>query len=156
LNHRLQDSIIVKAPINEVWEYYTDVKNISKMTLPQLGMKVVKAEVPLRKNSRVRFRLQPPGIPFPIYWDAQIVEFEKPNKFVDKQIKGPFSRWIHEHEFEALDENRTKVTDSIELQGMTGLLSSIGSSFLIGSRLEVLFDHRAHVLDQKFGVESES
>lgn len=146
----------MKAPIDDVWEYYTDVKNISKMTLPQLGMKVVKAEVPLRENSRVRFRLQPSGIPFPIYWDAQIVKFQKPNKFVDKQIKGPFSRWVHEHEFEALDENRTKVTDTIELQGMTGLLSSIGGSFLIGSRLEVLFDHRAHVLDQEFGVESDS
>lgn len=116
-------------------------------------MKVVKAELPLGLNSRIRFRIQPKGMPFPIHWDAQITTFEEPRRFVDKQIKGPFSRWIHEHRFEDLGNNRTRVIDTLEMDGLSGLLASLGESLLLGSKLQSLFDHRRMVLDRKFGVE---
>lgn len=153
MSRLLEDSVVVHAPVKVLWEYYTDLTNLTEMMLPQLRMKVEKAELPLRLNSRIRFRIQPKGLPFPIYWDAQIVTFESEYRFVDKQIKGPFSRWVHEHRFEALSENRTRLVDKLEMDGMTGLLATLGESFLLGSRLQSLFDHRRIILDRKFGVD---
>ena len=36
----------------------------------------------------------------PIRWVSRIEEWEPPVRFVDVQVKGPFSRWRHEHIFE--------------------------------------------------------
>ncbi|MDX1972098.1 MAG: SRPBCC family protein [Candidatus Sumerlaeia bacterium] len=153
MSRLIEDRVVVLAPVKEVWEYYSNLNNLAEMMLPQLRMKVVKAETPLRLNSRIRFKLQPKGMPFPIYWDAQIVVFEEGVRFVDKQIKGPFSRWVHEHRFEPLGEDKTVVVDTLEMDGLSGLLASLGESFLLGSKLQLLFDHRRMILDRKFGVE---
>ncbi|MGF1572196.1 MAG: SRPBCC family protein [Sumerlaeia bacterium] len=153
MSRTLEDSVVVYTSPQVLWNYYTDLNNLTEMMLPQLRMKVVKAELPMKLGSRIRFKIQPKAMPFPIYWDAQISTFDAPHRFVDKQIKGPFSRWIHEHRFEVVGENKTRVVDTLEMDGMSGLLATLGESFLLGSKLQSLFEHRRMVLDRKFGVE---
>lgn len=36
------------------------------------------------------------------------------DSFVDRQIRGPFSKWVHRHTFRRLDDNTTEVLDQVE------------------------------------------
>ena len=38
-----------------------------------------------------------------LHWRTLITHYEKPYKFVDQQIKGPYSLWHHTHTFEEKD-----------------------------------------------------
>ena len=51
--------------------------------------------------------------PLPIRWVARI-ENVRPTGFIDRQLQGPFQRWVHQHTFEPIDETTTSVIDEIE------------------------------------------
>jgi ligand-binding SRPBCC domain-containing protein len=51
----------------------------------------------------------------PFLWTALHTAFEKDRLFADEQIQGPFAKWIHRHEFEAVGR-ATRLTDRVEYQ----------------------------------------
>ena len=53
--------------------------------------------------------------PLPVHWLARI-EAVSPAGFTDRQLRGPFTEWIHRHTFRAMDEQTTDVIDEITLQ----------------------------------------
>lgn len=54
--------------------------------------------------------------PFALRWDALHTVCEPPHLFVDEQQRGPFARWRHEHHFEALGPERSRLVDAIEYE----------------------------------------
>ena len=140
---KYQDSVIVGAPVERVFAFYTDLKNLTRMTPPEYhaGYRVVPWLIALR----------PKGFPIEIKWDSVICEFEENRIFADCQIKGPFEHWVHRHEFDALDDHRTRVTDTIEFGAPLGLFGRMAESLFIGSRLQRIFEHRKKIV--KRGVE---
>jgi ligand-binding SRPBCC domain-containing protein len=46
-------------------------------------------------------------------WTMQIAAMEQPSLVCDRAIKSPFKRFIHEHRFSKIDENRTLMEDVI-------------------------------------------
>jgi len=51
------------------------------------------------------------GIPFRM--TSKVDEFERPLRFVDYQVGGPFGRWWHEHLFEAAPDGGTCMRDHV-------------------------------------------
>ena len=51
----------------------------------------------LEKGTLLDYRLRLRGIP--IRWQSEICAWEPPYRFVDRQTKGPYSLWVHEHTF---------------------------------------------------------
>lgn len=72
---------------------------------------------------------------------SKITEFDRPKRFVDEQISGPFKRWWHEHEFVA-DENGTLMIDRIEFDAPLGFLGSIAETLILGRYMEQLIVQR--------------
>ncbi len=131
----------VEAPIERVWEFYTDLKNLRKITPPSLGLEVVKADLPLRRGSRVVFRAHVG--PFPVEWEAVIREFDPPRRFSDEQARGPFDYWSHTHEFEPLGETAARVRDTIRLRPPLGLFGRGALLPLLEREIHSLFRYRA-------------
>ena len=48
-------------------------------------------------------------------WVAVHRDYVEGRRFVDEQVEGPFSHWIHEHRFEPEGPGATRYTDRIEL-----------------------------------------
>ncbi len=146
----VRDCLILHATLDDVWAYYTNVRNLTKMTLPSMHMRLVKAELPLRLGSRIRFGLRPVGIPWEITWDARICDFEEKVCFADKQIRGPFEHWVHRHEFRDLGDNRIEICDTIEVGAPMGIFGRFAESMILGQKIHTLFDHRRKILRRDF------
>jgi ligand-binding SRPBCC domain-containing protein len=71
----------------------------------------------------VSFRARHFGVPFEL--SARVTQFEAPRRFVDEQVKGPFARLKHTHEFESLDSNQTLMRDVLEFNCPFGMFDRL-------------------------------
>ena len=62
------------------------------------------------------------GIPFTM--TSTISAMERPTRFVDEQVRGPFARFRHEHRFESIDGG-TRMTDTIDFVSPLGPLGRL-------------------------------
>jgi len=150
----LRFECVVKKPLAEVWAMFQDVERLlPAMTPPEQGMVIEKVEpLPPRLGTRVYISTKSPiGR---VKWVAEYVEFVAPHgtitgseaRFVDEQIKGPFKRWRHTHEFEAIDDHTTRCSDIITYTPPLGPLGWFGNVLVIKPSLTKMFAHRAKVM----------
>ena len=72
---------------------------------------------------------------------SRISEFDRPTRFVDEQISGPFKRWWHEHEFQANDDG-TLMIDRIEFEAPLGFLGRLVEKLTLTRYVERLILQR--------------
>ncbi len=148
---RYTDTVIIGARPEEIFEFYTDLDQLLRMLSPSLLVKVLRADSPLRLGARVEFEVGPKNLPLSVKWTSEITEFKYPFAFEDRQVSGPFSRWVHRHEFQPLPDGTTAVTDIIEVGSAKGILGQAINSVLLGKNIAELFTYRKRVLEEKFG-----
>ncbi len=76
---------------------------------------------------------------------SRIVEFERPVRFVDSQLRGPFRRLRHEHRFVPTPAG-CDMFDDIEFEAPFGLLGRVVERLILGRYMEKLIDQRNRVL----------
>ena len=81
-------------------------------------------------------------------WLALHTAYEKNRLFVDEQIKGPFARWVHRHEFEAIGD-QTRLTDRLEYALPGGPLINLLLGWAVRPGLHQMFAHR-HKVTRRF------
>ncbi|MGA2115872.1 MAG: class I SAM-dependent methyltransferase [Bryobacteraceae bacterium] len=70
--------------------------------------------------------------------------YEKNRLFVDEQIRGPFAKWVHRHEFEAADGG-TRLTDRLAYELPGGSLVKILFGWTVRLGLHNMFARRHRV-----------
>lgn len=70
----------------------------------------------------VTWRARHFGVPWRM--TVQITDYQRPYRFVDEQLRGPFSRWWHEHTFtpDPDDPDRTLMRDVVEFTAPAGVV----------------------------------
>jgi len=87
------------ASIDTIFEFFSDARNLERITPPWLSFNVVTPQpIELKVGTRIDYKLRVRGVP--IRWQSEITAWEPPIYFVDEQRKGPYRIWIHEHRFE--------------------------------------------------------
>jgi ligand-binding SRPBCC domain-containing protein len=76
---------------------------------------------------------------------AQIVQFEPPNLFTDKMLKGAFKSLNHEHHFRIEGES-TRMTDVVELEAPFGVLGRLAEKLFLGAYMRRLLVERGEQL----------
>ena len=66
--------------------------------------------------------------------------FERPARFVDEQVRGPFRSMRHEHLFETRPDGGTRMTDRMQVES---LLGGLGTRVLLAPYLRRLLQQRA-------------
>lgn len=66
---------------------------------------------------------------------SRITEYDRPARFVDTQIAGPFASWRHEHEFIA-DGDDTIMIDRVEFAAPFGLVGRAVERLVLGRYME--------------------
>lgn len=128
----------VNAPLLEVRRFHALSASMGAITPPPVIVRVHSAPLELNEGDEMDFTMWLG--PLPVRWLARI-EAVTPTSFVDRQLRGPFTKWIHRHSFAVIDDHTTTVQDHIEAE-----LSSHPFWRLIGSimwlNMPVLFTFR--------------
>ena len=75
-------------------------------------------------------------------WVAVHRDYVEGRRFVDEQVEGPFSHWIHEHRFEPEGPGATRYTDRIELASAFGTVGAAAARLLARPRVERMLAYR--------------
>lgn len=151
---KFTDVVSIGAPREAVFDFYASLDGLQKMLIPQLGVRVVRADLPLREGSQVEFEISPSGFPIRVSWVSGITLFRRPEVFEDRMVRGPFQYWVHRHEFKALADGKTEVVDQLEFDAPMGMLGRMASSLLLAEKIEELFRHRKEMLKRQFGADA--
>lgn len=151
--HVLQRSQVIHATLEECWAFFSDPRNLERITPPSLDF-VVLSDLPPRVHPgmMIEYRVRPLfGIP--LTWLTEITHVDEPHYFVDEQRVGPYRIWHHEHSFKALGDGRVEVSDRVHYVLPFAPFSDVLHSMVVQPQLEKIFSFRELALRERFKSE---
>lgn len=143
--HTLQSEIWIPRARTEVFEFFSRAENLQALTPPWLHFSILSpGPIAMKAATRIRYRLLLHGIP--LRWESEITAWEPPHRFVDEQRRGPYRRWIHEHQFLEHDGGTT-VRDMVRYSVAGGLLVH---RLLVVPDLDRIFEFRRQKIAEIF------
>lgn len=148
--YRIQDEIVIDAPLDEVWDFFTNPRNLQRITPESMNFKH-EYEPDAEKvypGMLLVYKVSPiAGIP--LEWITEITEVQPKKRFVDDQRKGPFAMWHHIHEFEARGE-QTLARDILYYRMPFGMLGRLAHGFTVKRQTQEIFAYRKKALKEIF------
>lgn len=136
----------IEASLERVWQFHNSIDTLFKLTPPHTKARLGNEAKPMAQGIVYRLILRRGGIPLPA-WDAEIIVYDPPNGFTDRQVSGtgPFKEWTHEHLFEAVSPSRTRIRDRITYTPPFGFLGKIADALFVRRDLSRMFAYRYQV-----------
>jgi ligand-binding SRPBCC domain-containing protein len=143
---RLKTEQRFPLPAADVFPFFADAGNLQAITPANLHFQIL-TEMPIemRPGAVIDYKIRLRG--FPIHWQTEITAWEPTYRFVDRQLKGPYKWWIHEHLFEERDGE----TVAIDIVDYGVPLAFIAHPLLVKNDLIKIFRFRHEVLAKRFG-----
>jgi ligand-binding SRPBCC domain-containing protein len=117
---RLEAAQFLPQPRDRVFHVFSDAFQLEKLTPLWLEFSVVTpSPIKIEAGTLIDYRVKLHGIP--VRWRSLISEWEPPLRFVDRQMRGPYRRWHHEHIFESV-EGGTLCHDIVDYDVIGGRL----------------------------------
>jgi ligand-binding SRPBCC domain-containing protein len=145
----LQREQYVPRPIDDVFAFFSDARNLEAITPPWLGFRILSpGPLVMRPGTRIDYQIRLRG--WPLRWVTGIQTWEPPHEFADVQLRGPYRRWHHTHQFEPVNGG-TLVRDEVRYALRFGPLGRLAHAWIVRSDLEAIFEYRALRLTELFG-----
>jgi ligand-binding SRPBCC domain-containing protein len=142
----LHSELWLPRPIAEIFAFFAEAGNLEELTPPFLKFEVVTpAPIVLRPGALIDYRIRVHGLP--IRWRTEIVEWDPPRRFVDVQLKGPYTLWHHTHSFEERDGG-TLCLDDVRYRPFGGALIN---ALFVRRDVDRIFQFRRERLLELFG-----
>jgi ligand-binding SRPBCC domain-containing protein len=147
--HRLEREQVVRAPLDRVFTFFSDARNLERITPDWLSFEVEKSmSIATGVGTRIHYRLKLRGLP--LRWVSRIEVWEENRAFVDVQAEGPYRSWHHRHEFERLGEG-TVVRDRVRYVLPFGPAGELANLLFVRRDLRRIFDHRRAAVSNLLG-----
>ncbi|MEZ5293185.1 MAG: SRPBCC family protein [Vicinamibacterales bacterium] len=127
---------MVHAPVGKVFAFHERDDALPRLSPPFPPVRVVARTGGIHPGAEVDLRIGP------VRWLARHTAYERDRLFVDEQIEGPFARWTHRHEFEAVDGATTRLTDRVSFALPGGRLVNALFGSAVAWSLVPMFRHR--------------
>jgi len=106
-----ESQLWLPQPREKVFAFFSNPQNLDLITPPWLRFQTVTSRpIEMHLGWLIDYKLCIRG--FPVRWRSEITAWERPVRFVDEQLRGPYRLWIHEHTFIEGD-NGTLVCDRV-------------------------------------------
>ena len=137
------------APRADVFPFFADPANLEALTPPWLGFEVLTPPpLPRGEGALFEYRVRVRGLS--LRWRTLIETFVPGEKFVDRQIAGPYALWHHTHRFEDLPDGGTRMTDQVRYRVGWGIIGRVIAALWVRRDIARIFEYRAQVLAKKF------
>jgi ligand-binding SRPBCC domain-containing protein len=151
--YQLKTKQFVKTDMATCWDFFSDPKNLSKITPQSMGF-IVRTELPdkMYEGLMIEYTVSP-MLGIPMNWITEIKTVKNHSFFVDEQRKGPYRIWHHEHHFKEV-EGGVEMTDIVSYELPLGFLGRLMHPILVKNKLKEIFDYRRQKVDELF-IDSE-
>ena len=136
----LEREQFIPRPLDEVFAFFSDAQNLEAITPAFLHFRILTpAPLVLAPGFVMDYRLRLFGVP--LNWRSRIETFDPPHRFSDVQLRGPYRRWHHVHQFTAV-AGGTQMVDQVNYELPCGLLGPVAQGLFVRSMLNRIFDYR--------------
>ena len=146
---RLQYTQQLGIPPDRAWAFFSDPRNLPRITPPSLGLEVT-SDLPgeMYPGMIITYRVRP--IPWVAAgWVTEITHVREPSLFVDEQRFGPYRFWHHEHHFRGV-EGGVEMEDIVHYALPFGKIGTVFGGPFVRRRLAEIFAFRRRFLEQEF------
>jgi len=145
MSYHLSRSLVVPRPLDEVFAFFGDARNLERLTPAFLNFTILTPQpIEMRPGALIDYRISLRGLP--LTWTSEITEWHPPFAFVDQQRRGPYRKWIHRHTFTEVPGG-TRVSDDVEYEVLGGALIH---ALFVKRDLQTIFNYRLAVLNDLF------
>lgn len=138
--HVLVSDFIIPRPLQDTFAFFSDAANLERITPPWLNFRILTPNpIQMHTGTSIEYRISLKGIP--IRWLSVISEWQPPHRFVDEQVRGPYSLWHHTHEFTAAPGG-TRMVDTVRYRIPLGPLGSLAHVLFVRRDLARIFAYR--------------
>jgi uncharacterized protein len=148
--HVIERTSTLPASAEEAFAWHERPGAIERLTPPWERTEVVERTGGVEDGARATLRVY--AGPVPLRWVLVHREHLPGRRFVDEQVEGPFSHWVHQHLFEPLGAETSRYTDRIELAPPLGALGAAAGMRLARSRVERMLAYRHSTLREDLAV----
>ena len=145
----IERSQVVGLPLEQAFEFFSDPRNLPRITPPWLGFTVLAAPERLFASCEMRYTIR--WLRIPVSWTTVITDYEPNVCFTDEQKSGPYRRWWHEHRF-APRGDTTLMTDRIEYEMPFGLIGRLVHALVVRRQLREILEYRSNAARVMFPV----
>ncbi len=144
--YRLVREQTIARPLDEVFAFFADARNLETLTPPWLRFEILTpGSIEMHVGTIIQYALRVHGLP--IHWTTAITVWNPPFEFVDVQLKGPYVLWHHRHTFEPLG-NATCMTDEVHYRLPFGWIGNVVHAAMVRRDLDAIFNYRAQIVEQ--------
>lgn len=149
--HTLQTKQIIRASMAEAWTFFSNPRNLAKITPPEMGFEVLTPNLPphIYAGMMIAYRVRP-LLGIPMTWLSEITLVEQRTRFIDEQRVGPYAVWHHEHAFHDLGDGRVEMEDRATYVLPFALLGDLVHPWLVKPQLERIFAFREKAVRELF------
>ena len=152
-NYKLKRNQFIPQPINQVFPFFSKPENLEIITPRDLHFSILTSKpIDMKTGQVIDYLIRLKGIK--MYWSSVISSYDPPYSFVDEQIRGPFSNWIHSHNFKEINGG-TIITDHIEYSIPFKLIGRIANYIFVERKLVDIFDYREKTIMDIFNNHSD-
>jgi len=140
----------LSTDLNTAWHFFSAAKNLARITPPDLDFKILTQleDKDIFPGMLIDYTVRPLfGIP--LHWQTEISKIEKPQMFIDKQLKGPYKIWEHTHHF-VQKQKGILMKDEVKYQLPFGIIGKMTHSLIVRKKIERIFNYRKEVLNKIF------
>ncbi len=150
--HQLVRKQLIKRPIDDVWDFFTDPKNLEKLTPDNMSFVITSEnhDGNIYPGQIITYKVAP-ILNIPLFWMTEITHVIPDKLFVDEQRRGPYKLWHHQHIFEDTEEG-VLMTDKVHYELPFSLLGSIAHSLFVKRQLRNIFDFRMSAVEKTFNI----
>jgi ligand-binding SRPBCC domain-containing protein len=138
---------LLPCRLDDVFPFFAEARNLERITPPWLRFEVLTPDpIEMRAGTLIRYRLRWRGVP--LRWRTEIETWEPPHRFVDRQVRGPYLLWRHEHRF-VEKGGQTLAHDRVDYAAPGGRLAH---RLIVDRDVQRIFSYRRLALESIFGT----
>ena len=146
--YKLKFKQVINSSLDDVFSFFSNPENLSKITPEKLGFNILTpTPIKMKEGQLIDYSIKLLGKK--IRWRTMITEYIPKVKFVDQQLKGPYSMWHHTHEFKDVD-GKVEMTDEIYYVMPFGVLGRLVNLLFVRRDLNNIFKHRVEIINKIF------
>ncbi|MCC3374961.1 SRPBCC family protein [Cohnella sp. REN36] len=141
----IQIRTVIYADIETCFDLARDTDLHGQTVWPHTKEKVVEGGGKVALGDVVTFRATHLGVRQNL--TSQVLEYDRPTKFVDQMTQGAFKRLIHTHEFRPCQKG-TVMTDTLRFEAPFGLIGRAVERLLLKPYMRRFIEYRCTRLKQ--------